>query len=243
MKKVLILEDNPITVVYLKQIIDEMDIKIDIYSFDTVQDAYQCALEHHIDLFLVDVILDTKVPGDTSGLKFIENIRKVQSYVLAPVIVLTALEDSKMYTYEKLHCYSFVEKPFEPQQIKRLIGQCLSYYEKEMEEEKTLFFRKDGILFAVDAGEIVHVNIQKQTMHIHTNKDDTLSVPYMSLKKFLADASCDYFVQCSKSCAVNKRYIENIDYTNRYIGLKDNLGKVEIGMRYRSQLKDELRCW
>lgn len=242
MKKVLILEDNPLTVTYLKQIIDEMDIKIQVFHFDNVQDAYQCALEHHIDLFLVDVILDTKIPGDTSGLKYIERIRKIQKYVLDPVIVLTALEDSKMYTYEKLHCYSFVEKPFEPQQIKKLIGECFSYYEKEAEEEKTLFFRKEGIIFAVDVGEIVYVSIQKQMMHIHTNKSDTLSVPYVSLKRFLADANCDCFVQCSKSCVVNKRYIENIDYTNRYVRLKDNFGKVEIGLRYRNQLKEELRC-
>lgn len=242
MKKVLILEDNPATVTYLKQIIDEMDIKMDVFSFDTVQEAYQCALENPIDLFFVDVILDTKVPGDTSGLKYIESIRRIQRYVLVPIVVLTALEDSKMYAYEKLHCYSFVEKPFEPQQIKRLIGQCFSYYEKEMEEEKTLFFRKEGIIFAVDVGEIVYVSIQKQMMHIHTNKNDTLSIPYISLKRFLTDANSDCFIQCSKNCAINKKYIENIDYTNRYIRLKDNLGGVEIGMRYRNQIKDELKC-
>ena len=242
MKKVLILEDNLATVTFLQKIIDEMDIKTEVYIFEKVDRAYQCALEHDIDLFLVDVILEPKVPGDTSGLKFIESIRKVRKYVLAPVIVLTGLEDSKLYTYEKLHCYSFVEKPFEPQQVKRLIGQCFSYQEKGMEEDKTLYFRKDGIIFAVDVSDIVYVSTRRQIIDIHTKRRDTLTIPYVSLKRFLSDSNSDCFVQCSRCCVINKKYVENIDYTNRIIGLKENYGTVEIGLRYRSQLRDELIC-
>lgn len=242
MKKVLILEDNPATVTYLKQIIDEMDIKMDVFSFDTVQEAYQCALENPIDLFFVDVILDTKVPGDTSGLKYIESIRKIQRYVLVPIVVLTALEDSKMYAYEKLHCYSFVEKPFEPQQIKRLIGQCFSYYEKEMEEEKTLFFRKEGIIFAVDVGEIVYVQTHKHFFHIHTKKQGVLKIYYSSIKKFLQDSDVDCFIQCSRNCVINKKYIHAIDFVSGYIKLKDDYGTIEMGKVYKKQLKEELKC-
>ena len=63
----------------------------------------------------------------------------------------------------------------------------------------------------------------------------------MTLKKFLSDIDSDDFIQCSRSAVVNKRYIHNVDITNRVIQLKKQIGTVEIGIMYKKGLKDILK--
>lgn len=205
-----------------------------------IKDAYQCALEKDIDLFIIDIILDTSRPGDSSGLKFVDGIRKIDRYAFTPVIFVTSLEDARLYTYEKLHGYSFIEKPFNPNKLKELIMQCLKFPSVE-KKRKTMYFRKDGIILAADREDIVYAESINHTLNIHTVQGDLLSVPYITLKKFLEDVDSDCFVQCSRSAVVNKCYIHSVDITNRVIQLTKQMGTVEIGIRYKKDLKENFR--
>ena len=45
MKKILVLEDNQAILNRLTDIVQGIDIKNVVYSFDNVKDAYQCAIE------------------------------------------------------------------------------------------------------------------------------------------------------------------------------------------------------
>lgn len=65
LKNVIILEDNSDTREYLKKLVSECG-EYCIYALDNVRDAYACVLENVIDLFLVDIILDTSKPGDSA---------------------------------------------------------------------------------------------------------------------------------------------------------------------------------
>lgn len=58
MKKILILEDNSTTLMNLTQIVQNIDVKNVVYPFCDLKDAYQCAMDKVIDLFIVDIILD-----------------------------------------------------------------------------------------------------------------------------------------------------------------------------------------
>lgn len=94
MKKILILEDNPATLMNLTKIVQDVDVKNTVYPFQELKGAYQCAMDKVIDLFIVDIILDRNKPGDSSGLKFVDNIRKISHYVFVPIIFITSLEDA-----------------------------------------------------------------------------------------------------------------------------------------------------
>ena len=239
MKKILVLEDNVVTLKYIMSLVQDLDKNV-IFACSDVRDAYKYALEKEIDLFIIDIILDTSRLGDSSGLKFVDGIRDIDRYAFTPVIFVTSLEDARLYTYEKLHCYSFVEKPFDPNKLKELIIQCLNFPSIE-QKRKTMYFRKDGIILAADRDEIVYVECINHILNIHMKQGDLLSVPYVTLKKFLSDIDSDDFIQCSRSAVVNKRYIHNVDITNRVIQLKKQIGTVEIGIMYKKGLKDILK--
>ncbi|MCM1187430.1 MAG: LytTR family DNA-binding domain-containing protein [Lachnoclostridium sp.] len=236
MKKILVLEDNPTTLMNLTQIVQNVDVKNIVYPFHDLKDAYQCAMEKEINLFIVDIILDRNNPGDSSGLKFVENIRKINHYAFVPIIFVTSLEDAQFYTYANLHCYSFVEKPFDAEQLRKLIAQCLRFGES-VSTSKTLYFRKDGIILAAEREDIVYVESINHIIHIHTRQGDVLEIPYITLKKLLDDLDCLDFIQCSRNTIVNQKFIHNIDKTNGIIQLKNGMGRVDIGITFKSAIK------
>ncbi len=237
MKKILILEDNPTTLMNLTQIVQSVDVKNVIYPFHDLKDAYQCAMDRVIDLFIVDIILDRNKPGDSSGLKFVENIRKITHYAFVPIIFVTSLEDAQLYTYENLHCYSFIEKPFDVERLRKLVEECLRF-EESRSTSKTLYFRKEGIILAVEREDIVYAESINHIMHIHTKQRDILEIPYVTLKKLLDDLDCADFVQCSRSVIINQKYIENLDIPNQVVQFKNGYGRVGIGIRFKKNLKD-----
>lgn len=186
---------------------------------------------------LLDIILDTSHPGDASGLKFVENIRRVEHYNFTPIIFVTSLEDARSYTYENLHCYSFIEKPFDVERVKRTIEQCLKF-PGNAKDTKTLYFRKDGIILAVEREDIVYAESIDHIMHIHTCQGDVLKIPYTTLKKLLDDIDSLEIIQCSRNTIVNKKFVQNVDITNRIIQLKGDFGRIEIGIMFKKYVKE-----
>lgn len=237
LKKILILEDNAIAIEHLKVLIAELEVKCDVYATHDLQEAYQYIFENTIDLFIIDIILDTSRPGDTSGLKFVDNLRKIGKYEFTPVIFVTSLEDSKLYTYEKLQCYRFIEKPFDSILVRKTVEKCLRFPSKER-EKKTLYFRKEGIVLAVEVETIVYVECINHIMHIHLDNGEILRIPYVTLKKLLNDTTEYDIIQCSRNTLVNRTFIQNVDNTNRFIQLKNNHGMLEIGVMFRKYIKE-----
>ncbi len=237
MKKILILEDNPYTLAQLTKMAEEVAAEIQSYPCSTLAEAYAAALENTIDIFLVDVILDVNKPGDASGLDFVRRIREMKKYLFNPVIVITSLEDPRLYAYEQLHCYGYVEKPFHPERVKELITQCLAFPGAE-EHRKMLHFRKEGIIYPIERETIAYAEGYKHGICIHTLDKNMLQVPYITIKHFVQIADSREFVQCSRGAVVNRKCVYSVDVANRYIILKNELGTVEIGITYRQKIKD-----
>lgn len=237
LKKILVLEDNGAAMEHIAALIRELGISNMLFDCDNIKDAYQCALEHDIDLFIVDIILEPGSPGDSSGLKFVDNMRSIEKYMFTPVLFVTSLEDAKLYTYEKLHCYSFIEKPFDSEKVKGIIRQCLRF-SADSPKRKTLYFRKDGIILAVERADIVYACCQNHQLNIYTRQGDVMQIPYIPLKKFLEEADSVDMIQCSRSTVVNRNFIDNVDIPNQMIQLKEHRGSVEIGIMYKKSLKE-----
>lgn len=240
MKKILILEDNFTTIEHLKALINEIDIKALIFAHANVAEGYKCALENNIDLFIIDIILDSKKPGDSSGLIFIDHIRRVESYAFTPVIFVTSLEDSRLYAYEELHCYRFFEKPFDSEELQAEIRHCLKFSDVR-QKKKRLYFRKEGIVISIKQEEVVYAESRGAALQIYLNNGDSLTLPYISLKRFLEKVELEEFIQCSRSTIIALDYVDNIDFSNGIISLNRGRVKVEIGIMYKKRLREIFR--
>ncbi|MBD5395958.1 MAG: response regulator transcription factor [Lachnospiraceae bacterium] len=238
-KTVLIIEDEIEQLNVLKQLVQAAEENAEVYTASDVTHAYEILMEKSIDVFLVDIILDTTRPGDTAGVRLVERIRKIPKYMFTPVIFVTSLEDPTMYAYTDLNCMGYIEKPFEPDRIIKLVEKALNYTTAR-EKEISITFRKDGILYPVRLKEIVYMESQNHVIHVHLRDGSELEIPYKTCKQILQETDEGSLLQCSRSTIVNREYVQGVDVPNRYLMLKEGFGMLDIGGRYKKKILVEL---
>lgn len=237
-KHVLIVEDNKIQMEMLKKIVQEVNPGAVVYTAEDVNKAYQILLENTIDVFLVDIILDTTKPGDISGIKLVENIRGISKYLFTPVLFVTSLEDTTNYAYTDLNCLGYVEKPFNPDIVKQLIERALNFATAR-NQDATFCFRKDGILYPIKVRDILYIESMNHVVTIHLVNEGTLTVPYKPCKNILEEIDTDCLIRCSRNVIVNKNHITCVDTANRYITRKGIEEQIEIGITYKKKVLAE----
>lgn len=238
MKNVLILEDNRKTLKALEDAVGKISGEICIFPVATYEDACRVAFSRRIDVFLIDIILTTQYPGDVSGMKFAQQLRKYENYLFTPIIFITALEDPELYAYKEIHSFGYLEKPFSLDRVIDLVKKALRYHDTE-EKEKVVWLRKNGILFAVQLRKVMYVEVRKRVLYIHM-EDDLLELPNKTIRQFLDEAQGYGFCQCSRNTIVNRQYIKNIDTVNRYISLSASNELIEIGPTFRRKFAEEI---
>ncbi|MDE6312604.1 MAG: LytTR family DNA-binding domain-containing protein [Lachnospiraceae bacterium] len=237
-KNVLILEDNEYARSRLLQILEKIDSELEVFCIDNVSDAYQLAVQYTIDVFLLDIVLDNFTVGDASGIIFAQKIRALDKYSFSPIIFTTTLEDPKLYAFTDIHSFAYLEKPYEEEEATRILEKALDYTTARM-EDKSLFFRKEGLLFSIKSSEIVYIENYCHALRIQT-VDELLEMPYRSCKKLIEELDSNNFLQCSRATIVNKNYVLAVDCTNHYLILKRNLGQLIVGRTFLKSVKDAM---
>ena len=216
MKEVLILEDKSETRKVLAGLVKEVHSDAVIYEAADEKTAYDIAMKRTIDLFLVDIILHPQQHDDVSGGEFAQNIRKVDKYLFTPILIITSMYDPKMCMYSSVHCYQFIEKPFDFEKVKQTIQEAIRY-ETVQEKDRSLMFRTEGMLEMIAVSEIVYVESVNHRLE------------YKTCNSLLKELDSDNFVLCKRGVIVNLEFVKKVDTVNRYILLADDFGSLEIG--------------
>ena len=235
-RNILIVEDNEAHMNALLKIINDLHQDVKVYCVANIDDAYLLALKYSIHLFLVDIILDTKNPGDVSGLKFATKMRGFVQYKYVPLVFITSLEDPKLFSYSELNCLGYIEKPFSVEQVRNVIVKALDFPIKE-DDDRFVHFRKDGITYSVYIKDIIYIQNSRRKIKIVCVNDE-LEIPYVTCKQILEELNSKSFIPCSRYCIVNRKYVVQTDYANRYVKLRhvDNL--IEIGIIMKKSFKE-----
>ncbi|MDE7206409.1 MAG: LytTR family DNA-binding domain-containing protein [Lachnospiraceae bacterium] len=209
-----------------------------VFCVDNSADAYKYAMENEIDLFLVDIILDGENAHDVSGIVLIDNLRKVMRYEFTPVIFITSLVDEAMNAFHNLHCYDYIEKPFDLEKVGKIISTALKAPLCDDRDCGVFYYRKDGVLYALNIDRMIYLETSFRNVMIYT-LDETIEIPYMSLKNLMKDLPRKYFIQCSRNTVVNRRFIEYADKANQIVKLR-NGKRIKIGGRMKKGFFEEL---
>lgn len=237
-RKVLVIEDKKVHMDALCKILEDLQRDLIVYCANNIQQAVQISYEHHIHIFLVDIVLDTKKPGDVSGLNFVRELRGMTKYKFTPIIFITSLEDPKLYSYSQLHCFGYIEKPFNVERIRELVLEALEFPMKE-NDDKYVYFQKNGITYPIHAKDIVCIQSSRRKIKI-VCIDDELVIPYKTLEEILKDLDSESFVQCNRSCIINIKYVEYADYSNNLLKLRNIKEPIRIGFMLKKIFKKRL---
>ncbi|MFP4461441.1 MAG: diguanylate cyclase [Thermotogota bacterium] len=86
-KKILIVDDSPVTLLILKKYLEE---EYDVVNAQNANDAINKMEEHSPDLFILDIMM----PG-MDGFALCDMIKKRKKNVFIPIIIISALEDNE----------------------------------------------------------------------------------------------------------------------------------------------------
>lgn len=239
MKNVLIVEDKQLTAEGLKTIVKKIDSDINVLCADTKEKAYTYAMENAMNLMLVDIVLNPRQPGDVSGIHFVQNIRKVEQYRFVPIIMVTSIEDPKLYSYSELHCYSYIEKPYDVGRTTEIIRQALEY-KREEKKKKKYVYKKESVFYTLNLEDVIYIENKNKKVIVYMTNGQT-EIPYISVVRLLVEIDNHDFIQCNRNCIVNKKYIESVDGVNRYIRLKGVLRQIDIGLALKKKVLAELK--
>ena len=238
-KKVLILEDNNKNAVLIKQLIHECNKNAKVYIEKDLDRAYALVMQNTIQLFVVDIVLNTSQPSDASGIRFVESVRNISKYKHTPVIFITGLQDPEIYAYRALHCYGYIEKPFAVDQVRKLLRDALDYHATD-QKEYMLHLKKDGVLYLISCKDVVYAQSTGHQICFYLANGTEFTVHYKTCKQILDEAEYDEFIQCNRGTIVNRKYIKNVDAANGLITLEKNI-MVDIGGRFKKKFIEALK--
>ncbi len=238
-KQILVIEDNKYSMNRVQNILKHIP-DIIIIKADNSGDAYKYAMEYTIDLFIVDIILDSTKEADISGIKFAENIRKVEKYEFTPMIFTTSLQDSKLYAYANLHCYGYFEKPYDENELRQAVMKSLRFYQSRKVEKENYCYKEDGVLSVIKVKEIVYIDNQRTKLLIRCNNGEIVQTPYRSGKNILLELNSNRFYKCNKNIIINLDYVNHVDLGHRIVTMKESYGSFTIGRRFLKGLVEEL---
>ncbi len=242
-RNILIVEDEEYSMNMLEKLILETVPYVKCYKAHNLQQAYMILHKHVIDIFFIDIILDTKNPGDASGMNLAEELRGIDKYRYAPIIFITSLEDKKYYAQKRLHCYDYIEKPYLVKEVKRTLEDAI-HYKTQPEKSRTIHFKKDGILVPIVENDIVYMKSVVRMLYVYMEYDET-SIPYMTCDQIMKELDERMFIQCNRNTIVNRKYIGYIDKVNRYLEIKNcvDCNRISIGKRYLNRVLDGIKIW
>lgn len=238
-KQILVIEDNKYSMNRVQNILKHIP-DIIIIKADNSGDAYKYALEYTIDLFIIDIILETTTKADISGIKFAETIRGIERYEFTPMIFTTSMQDSQLYAYSMLHCYKYFEKPYDEKELLQAVTQVLRFHQSRKEQKENYCYKEDGILYVIKAKEIVYIDNQLTKLLIRCDNGEIVQTPYRSGKNILLELNSNRFYKCNKNIIINLDYVNHVDLGHRIVTMKESYGSFTIGRRFLKGLVEEL---
>ncbi|MBR5800607.1 MAG: response regulator transcription factor [Lachnospiraceae bacterium] len=239
-KKILIVEDNPRWLKRIEDIVSLVSWETEIFAASDLRDAYEFAMGNSIDLFIVDIILNSNKLGDVSGMEFAENIRLHAKYRYTPIIFITSLEDIKLRAYSNIHCYSYIEKPFDDEKTGKIIEEALDMPLKKENEREYFYYRKDGVLYGYYADDILYFKNCNHKIVLYSIHE-TVTLGYRSMNSLLSELDTGKFIQCNRNTIINRRHIEYIDPLNRFVKLRNVDEQLEIGIVLKNKFLSEMQ--
>lgn len=241
---VLILEDKGQTRLMLENIVRSCKGVGEVYSCSSRQEAFLKAADNHIDLFLVDIILEPQKANDNSGIDFVDTIRKYDEYRMTPVIFITVLAGLERELLKKVHCYDYIEKPIGDGKLVKAhieeVLEALSVTRKpDLREQISLHY--DGIGYLIYVDDVMFFENKRGILSIYL-KDDMIVIPHLSAKKFMAGIKRTKFMVPVYGTFINPDYIESVDFRNKEVYLKDGT-VIPIGGRKYKDFKEDYLNW
>jgi Response regulator of the LytR/AlgR family len=241
MTRILVLEDskdclNAITAM-LEKVSDRVCV-VPVNSLDEARAALEEKAQPPFQAFLLDINLNSSDKNDISGITFAREVRMKREYVFTPIVMITSLANMELTAYRELHCYQYLIKPYDEQDIEKLAGKLLFLSQQGETRDAFVVVKKDSINYKIFCKDIIYVRAVPRGVQLVLLKEE-MKIPYLSIKQLMEKLPGDQFLQVHRMWVINQDYIDYVDIVNGFIRMR-NREQVEIGVTYRKDIKRRL---
>ncbi|WP_130806342.1 LytR/AlgR family response regulator transcription factor [Senegalia massiliensis] len=233
MSKILIVEDNELIRNSIIKIIREIDDCIEIISTEYSSKALDISIINNIDIFILDIGLK-----DYSGIKLGQELRKLNKYIVTPIIFITAMINEELEAFREIHSYAFITKPFKKEKVKNILAPVIQSFTGN-EQENNLTINQKEETYIIPMNEIIYIEAQLKRIYIHTLNDE-YEIKTYTLNKLSQELN-DNFMRVHRSYIINKKYITKIDRTKWVLHLKNITRYMPVSRKYKNQLMELLQ--
>lgn len=238
MTRIMVLEDNKDSVMALRAMIEKISPDIFVLPVESLGEARKEleAAKEPFHAFLLDINLEEENMEDISGITFAREVRSLRQYAFTPIVMITSLAGMELQAYRELHCYQYIVKPYQEDDIQKLIRKLL--FQTGEVSESSVLIKKEGINYKLLCKDIVCIKAIPRGVDIMLAKE-TMSVPYLTIKQLMEKLPQERFMQCHRMFVVNRDHIDYVDMVNGFIHMKNGM-EAEIGVTYKSKVKEAL---
>jgi two-component system LytT family response regulator len=240
MTRILILEDNRDCLNAITAMVGKVSDKVTAVPVNSLEEARAAlsSAQQPFQAFLLDINLDVNDVEDTSGIDFAREVRLKKEYAFTPIVMITSLANMELTAYRELHCYQYLVKPYNEDDIERLVVKLLFISHQGEARDEYVIVKKEGVNYKLFCKDIVCIRAVTRGVCFELAKEE-MKVPYISIKQLLEKLPQDRFIQVHRMWVVNQDYIDYVDMVNGVIRLK-NGGQVEIGVTYKGDVRRRL---
>lgn len=227
MKKILIVDDEENSRLYLAQIVKELRPDYELLLASTPTEALFHVQNQAVDLLFLDV----EMPG-MSGLELLSEIRKRMSCVHAVFVSAYKVADY-IQKAMRLNAVDYLDKPVNPNELQIVMHKCFEKSAAQLPlnthhpEKLKLYTEKGDMVFCAD--EIVYFKSTKRysTAHFKNGaKDVVVRENLVSLEKTLPETT---FLRVGRQYIINTQYVKFVSKSNRSIVLAVGDNQIIIG--------------
>ena len=240
MTRILILEDSKDSLKAITAMVEKVSDRVCAVPVESLEEA-RAALrqaQQPFQAFLLDINLDKENRDDISGITFAKEIRTKREYAFTPVVMITSLANMELAAYREIHCYQYLVKPYNEQDVAKLIGKLLFISQQGETRDAFVVVKKEGINYKLFCKDIMYIKAIPRCVNFVLAKEE-LKVLYLSIRQLLPKLPDEKFLQIHRMCVVNQDYIDYMDIVNGLISMK-NGSRLEIGVTYKNEIKKKL---
>lgn len=232
--KVLILEDIQEQGNMLAQIVEKKFGSSKIVVCENDSQLMNALERNTFDVLLIDI----QISGDNS-IDYMQQVIDKYPRINSKIIYITAHQKYAMDAINKTHCFGFLLKPYDEEEISEVITSLINANNKNHDKVDFFDFKIRGNVHFVNKDHILFFEIQNKKPIMHTLSE----VFYMprttvfNLMDKLNNGSKNVFVRCRRDNIVNINQIAHIKSQGSvsYVVLHNGV-KVPIGEKYKDDL-------
>ena len=221
MSKLLIVEDDEIQKAALEEGIQTAYPNWSILSANTYEEAFQMLLESikqqdYFSMFLLDIQLEQK-NGDMSGFVLAEHIRSYKQYYKTPIMFLTSIYEKTQFALATYHCYNYITKPYEIDDILYQIEQMI--FTGYLEENAITVTDTKRITHRIMQNDIIYIEFKSHQVVLYTTSG-VFTTREQSSSEILRQLTGN-FTQCHKKYIINLNFVQSYAKTNGYLNVNE----------------------